>query len=308
MLARSTRYALGLAAGYGLVAAAYIVISGRLAADASHSVEELQRIETIKGILYVAVTMVAVGIGGYLAMRRMERDSEELLQRERALVTNQARIVAGLTAGSIAHDANNALTAVLGNLSLLAMDAPPQLRPLIDTMRDNLQRLAGLNRRLTSAQHVEGRPELVDLRRLVRECITGLRAHDHLLHCRVECRCEYPVDLETRPLLIHQCVGNLLLNAGEAAGRDGRIEVVVREEHGAAILEVHDDGPGVPAERRRTLFDALASTKEGGSGLGLFSVRACVNELGGTVEVGDSPLGGACFRLRLPHAQSLVPA
>jgi two-component system nitrogen regulation sensor histidine kinase NtrY len=56
-------------------------------------------------------------------------------------------------------------------------------------------------------------------------------------------------------------------------------------------------------ERRERIFEALETTKLDGSGLGLFSVKSCVTALGGTVEVGDSPLGGARFRVHLPEAR-----
>ena len=112
----------------------------------------------------------------------------------------------------------------------------------------------------------------------------------------------------TQPLLVHRIVSNLLVNAGEAKGGRGVIEVVVDERGDKVVLEVHDDGPGVPPERRAGLFDAPTSTKAQGSGLGLFSVRACVQGLGGTVAVGESPLGGACFRVELPQQQQQAVA
>ena len=58
---------------------------------------------------------------------------------------------------------------------------------------------------------------------------------------------------------------------------------------------------GVPVERRERIFDSLETTKPAGTGLGLFSVKSCVAALEGSVDVGDSPLGGACFRVRLPE-------
>jgi nitrogen-specific signal transduction histidine kinase len=64
---------------------------------------------------------------------------------------------------------------------------------------------------------------------------------------------------------------------------------------------VHDNGPGIPQERRSSLFDAMTTTKQGGSGLGLFSARTCVHGLGGMLEVAVSPLGGALLRVRLPR-------
>jgi signal transduction histidine kinase len=63
----------------------------------------------------------------------------------------------------------------------------------------------------------------------------------------------------------------------------------------------------VPAERRPGLFEALVSTKPEGNGIGLFSVKACVHGMRGTVEVVDAEGGGARFRVRLPLGQPPSP-
>lgn len=303
MIAKSTRFALLLAGSYGVVAVAYIVVSSQLAASVSTDVAEMARIETIKGIVYVAVTTLAVFLGGLIAMRRMERDAGELLRRERALVATQGRVFAGVMAASVAHDANNVLTAVLGDLDALSATArSADAVAAVGHLRASIGRLVELNRRLLSAQK-QGTPrelQLVELPRLVRDCVASVRAHKSLLQARVVCRGCESLPVRTQPVLVHQIVSNLVLNAGEATGGRGLVEIVVHDDGGRAVVEVHDDGPGVPLERRASLFDALTSTKSGGSGLGLFSVRACVQGLGGVVSVVDSPLGGACFRVELP--------
>jgi hypothetical protein len=114
-------YSLGLALAYGVLATAYILVSSTMAADHSASVDELRRIETLKGTIYVAVTTLGVFFGGLIAMRRMARDAEELVRRERALVASEGKVFAGVMAASVAHDANNVLTAVLADLESLSV-------------------------------------------------------------------------------------------------------------------------------------------------------------------------------------------
>ncbi|MBL8756431.1 MAG: hypothetical protein JNK15_24265, partial [Planctomycetes bacterium] len=153
MVARSIGYALAVAVSYGIVATIYIVVSSSLAADAAASVEEMRRIETLKGVLYVAVTTVAVFVGAWLALRRMERDAGELLRRERALIASQGRVFTGVMAASIAHDANNVLTAVLADLEHLAVRLPPNAVDATSSLaqlRTSLGRLVALNRRLVT--------------------------------------------------------------------------------------------------------------------------------------------------------------
>jgi signal transduction histidine kinase len=65
-------------------------------------------------------------------------------------------------------------------------------------------------------------------------------------------------------------------------------------------LDVEDNGPGIPLELRETVFDPYVTTKDDGTGLGLSIVKKVVIEHGGTIRAGQSDLGGARLRVRLP--------
>jgi signal transduction histidine kinase len=213
---------------------------------------------------------------------------------------NQGRVFAGLTAASIAHDANNVLTVALADLD--AMEEDGQFAESLPRLRHSVKRLVALNQRLLDSTQAiitrEGAP--LDAREAARESVAMLRSHADLRRCRVTCEGEPGVVIAASPSLMHQLVGNLVLNAAQAAGDNGVIEVRVSAQGGQAVIEVHDNGPGVPVERRAELFSSLATTKPDGNGLGLFSVKACATGLGGEVEITESPLGGALFRIRLP--------
>lgn len=299
---KSTRYAALLAGAYVLLASVYIILSGYLAAGASRSVEELRRIETIKGVLYVAVTSLLIFAGARWAMHRMERDAQELLRREQALVANEGRVFAGLTAAAIAHDANNVLTVAQADIEMMEEDGKGS--PDLTRVHQAVARMVGLNQRLLDLAQAyvsrEGAP--LDALEAAREVLVVMRSLPDMRRCRVSCSGDAGVVVAASPVLMHQLVGNLVLNAAQATGDKGIIEVRVHAEAGRAVIEVHDSGPGVPAERRADLFTSLTTTKPDGSGLGLFSVKACANGLGGSVDVEDSPLGGALFRIRLPLA------
>ncbi|WP_346280404.1 HAMP domain-containing sensor histidine kinase [Pseudonocardia sp.] len=100
-------------------------------------------------------------------------------------------------------------------------------------------------------------------------------------------------------------VRNLVDNARRHA-RSRVLVMVTREEADTAVIEVSDDGPGVPVADRGRVFerfvrlDDARARSDGGSGLGLAIVAEVVTAHGGTVEVGDAPGGGALFRVRLP--------
>ncbi len=97
-------------------------------------------------------------------------------------------------------------------------------------------------------------------------------------------------------------VDNLVRNAVQACRgvEDGRVVVRARRERKIAILEVSDNGPGVPQEDRDRVFDPYFTTKTDGTGLGLPIVKKVVLEHEGDIECVASETGGACFRIRLP--------
>jgi len=108
---------------------------------------------------------------------------------------------------------------------------------------------------------------------------------------------------------LHRMVLNLLDNAIRHTPRGSCVELTLREEGGEALVEVADDGPGIPAEMRAQVFDRFvrgqgpADTARGtGTGLGLAIVSAVAESHGGSVEAAESKSGGARFVARIPLA------
>jgi signal transduction histidine kinase len=94
---------------------------------------------------------------------------------------------------------------------------------------------------------------------------------------------------------------NLLSNSIDAAGAGGRVAVGCRQENGCVVAEVSDSGPGLPAEVRERLFEPFASTKDSGTGLGLYTVARRIREAGGRIACESSPTGTR-FRIEIPRA------
>ncbi len=305
-----TRYAFWLALLYLLVAGAWIMGSSEVATWFAHDVVLLRRIEEIKGLAFVIVTAGALFVGARVLFARIEQAAEELVRRERALVSNERRAFAGLMAASVAHDVNNVLMVVLSDVDELR---DPQTKERAASaharLQTSLQHLVDLNRRLvlTVRHNTNARMEPLELTAATRETVEFDRKHQALRNTTLTLDLGPPVTLLAQPVLVSQLVTNLVVNAGEATGGKGQVEVRLAATLSEVTLEVHDSGPGVPPERRATLFEALATTKTDGNGMGLFSVRACARALGGDVAVLDSPLGGACFRVTLPRAPRPTP-
>ncbi len=113
-----------------------------------------------------------------------------------------------------------------------------------------------------------------------------------------------PVQVVGEPSLLELVVRNLLDNAMRHARSS--VEVSLAEQSGRAVLTVDDDGPGIPPRHRREVFrrfvrlDDVRASGGGGAGLGLAIVRQIVALHGGTVEISESPSGGARLRVFLP--------
>jgi signal transduction histidine kinase len=120
-----------------------------------------------------------------------------------------------------------------------------------------------------------------------------------------------PLRVEGSSDELHRMVLNLLDNAGHHTPAGSTIELSLREEDGDAVVEVSDDGPGIPVAMREQIFDRFvrgegpADTARGtGTGLGLAIVSAVTASHGGTVKATESESGGALFRIRIPLADS----
>ncbi|MEO6031575.1 MAG: ATP-binding protein [Burkholderiaceae bacterium] len=98
---------------------------------------------------------------------------------------------------------------------------------------------------------------------------------------------------------------NLADNAVRYAPHGARVELRVFAQDGAAILQVDDAGPGVPADERERVFDRFyrhAAADEAGTGLGLAIVRSIAARHAAEVRLDDSPLGGLRVTVRFPAA------
>jgi two-component system OmpR family sensor kinase len=132
-------------------------------------------------------------------------------------------------------------------------------------------------------------------------------AHGHGL--TVDVQPGAPLVVEAPGDELHRLVLNLIQNALVHTPPGTAVDVRARREGDDVLLEVSDEGPGIPEEMRAHIFDRFvrgngdrAGSNGTGSGLGLSIVRAVTDSLGGSVTVGESDSGGARFTVRIPAA------
>jgi two-component system, OmpR family, sensor kinase len=222
------------------------------------------------------------------------------------------------------HELRTPLTSVLANLELLqaSLDGPghEEERAMIGSALRSSTRMSRLVTDLLLLAHADaGRRSAhsrCDLAELVGHAAAEVAPTMGDRELRIENGRPLPLDGNADEL--HRMVLNLLDNAVRHTPPGSTIELRLRREGPEAVLEVADDGPGIPAEQRAAVFDRFVrgngpadTAVGGGSGLGLAIVRAVADSHGGTAEATESDTGGALFRVRLPLSeaeQRITPA
>ncbi len=209
---------------------------------------------------------------------------------------------------SLAHELRNPLAGMRGAAQLLEREAPTSAqRELATLIRGECDRLAALGQRLLQDAGAPPQVAPFDVHAPLEQVAALLRAQPDAPHLQRDYDPSLPPALGDAARVV-QALLNLLRNAHEAGARSvtlrTRAEVGARLAGGRRVLriEVHDDGPGVPADLRARLFQPWVSGRPGGTGLGLALARAGLREQGGELELASSTRG-ALFVLRLPLAE-----
>jgi signal transduction histidine kinase len=215
-------------------------------------------------------------------------------------------------AGGLAHEIKNPLSTISLNLELLGEDvaggdSPRDRRMLkkIVAVQRECRRLEAILEDFLKFARV-GELEFVecDLNQVVREFIefyqpeaaaNGVEISPHLSPDLPAVRLDSP--------LFRQVLVNLALNAQQAMPRGGLIEMQTRLHDGRVELEIIDNGCGMDENTLSRIFTAFFSTKSGGSGLGLATVKRIVEAHGGRVTVESAPARGTRFTVSLPPAE-----
>ena len=269
----------------------------------------------------VEVTSAIFMYRGAQTFQVIVRDIAQRKQLEQERQKNSRLTSIGRFAGSIAHDFNNILTVILGNLSLArfylkenekAADLLVEMEGAADQARELTQRL------LTFARGGKPVKQPVDIRKLLLKAAgqlleeekinVNLRIHEEL----------FWVDADEG--LLFQALNNLLTNAAEAMPGGGEITLQVENVASEAVpslplqegtyvrLTISDEGIGIPRENLVNIFEPFFTTKPKSSGLGLATAYSIIRNHDGvlTVESGDR---GASFHIYLPAilSSSLPP-
>ena len=234
----------------------------------------------------------------------------QLLQAEKMAALGQ-------TVSGVAHELNNPLATILSwaeRLSQRQLEEP--VRRGLETILSESERAARIVRNLlTFARKRQTTRAMVDVNQVVRETL-ALRSYDQRASniTIIDALAAGLPQVFADPHQVQQVLLNLMINAEQAmVSSHGRGTLVLRTWHHlereSVVLEVSDDGPGVPEDVQPRIFDPFFTTKEvgKGTGLGLTVAYAIVQEHGGRITLKSEPSGGATFAVELPADASGLP-
>ena len=224
-------------------------------------------------------------------------------------------------AGGIAHQFNNALMAVVGNMDLLQMDLPdnPAVIKYVSSMRSAVLRMTHLTDQLLAyARGGKYHPRITSVNEMVERCLGEIQgATDSAIRFEFHLGKDIP-EVMTDPVQMQMVLYALIENAKEAIEGSGHVTVTTRGQifpvgtaratipppGRYACLFVQDDGKGMDQETRRRVFEPFFTTKVMGRGLSMAAVYGIVKNHGGWILVDSEPGKGTAVRIYLPAAET----
>jgi signal transduction histidine kinase len=275
--------------------------------------DELSQLATEMNSMAAALDAAARKVAAESAAR--VRALEQLRHAERLSTV-------GKLASGLAHELGTPLNVVAGRAKMIAtgeVESPEEGAESARIIAEQAERMTRIVRQLLDfARRRPSEKRRTDLGTLARQTASLL---EPLAAKRgVSLHCDEPAgsaDAAVEASQIQQALTNLVVNAIQASDRERSVEIVVSIRESApdgppgarppgpwALLEVRDQGVGIPTEQLAEVFDPFFTTKAvgEGTGLGLSVAHGIVEEHGGWIDVESTPRRGSCFRIWLPQA------
>ncbi len=270
-------------------------------------------LEELRASLRVQV-MFAFGLAGLLLIAGLVyviyliRKNRRLEQQQLAA---ERRSYVGFLASGLAHEIRNPLNAMNMNLQMLEeeLQGVPDLddsdhHELLDSTKSEIKRLEQVvSNFLVYARPAAPNFENLDLNEVIGKVARFLRLdfEQHQVGLELDLDAMLP-SVEVDENQFRQALLNLLVNARQVLSGGGSVTVKSRAgASGEVVVEVIDDGPGIPAGIRDRIFDVFYSNRGGGTGLGLPIARQIAERHGGTLDVESTEGEGTRFLIRLPR-------
>jgi PAS domain S-box-containing protein len=235
-----------------------------------------------------------------------QRDIQEAQMRHSEKLATIGHLTAGL-----AHEIGNPLTAISSLVQLIRRKSTDEwVNQNLEKVMNHIQRISKIVREMVDFS----RPSKANLQKT--NINESIRSAVGIFRYDVRAKeTQFILDLDSRlpdiicdPDQIHQVVLNIIINAVDANGAPGKkVWIKSRREEAMLIIEIADEGEGVPKALRSVIFEPFYTTKAvgKGTGLGLSVSHGIIRNLNGLIEVTDHKDGGALFRIFIPNKGEL---
>jgi len=235
---------------------------------------------------------------------------ERLRQNERMFRAEQLATMGQFAAG-IAHELRNPLTAIRSTVQYLENEfgQGTDQRKLAHDILDEVDRLNNIVGNLLSlARPAESNPEEIDVGQEIERCANFIEAKAKSLNIKLETDFEKVLPkLRFDPAELRQVLLNVMMNGLQAMPDGGRLLIkaccLVEDSVAGSermLLQIEDEGPGVPANLRQKVFEPFFTTKASGTGLGLAICNSIVKRYNGEIWIEQAEGGGTEVKISLP--------
>jgi signal transduction histidine kinase len=288
----------------------------KLGVSAQPILDELAEVQaTLRMKVAIAAALaLAVLVAGFFYVLHLVRKNRRL---EHARQSAARASYVGLLASGLAHEIRNPLNAMNMNVQMLEEELlgvpgieQEEFGDLLDSTKSEIKRLERLvNNFLAYARPAKPRFEAMDLNIVVRDVLRFLELDFRQSGVALTTDLEPLLpDVELDETQFKQALMNLLVNARQVLSEGGSVAVSTRAgSRGDVVLEIEDDGPGIPEEIRERIFEVFYSSRGGGTGLGLPIARQIIEKHGGTIELDSEEGRGTRFTIHLPRHHARAP-
>lgn len=249
-------------------------------------------------LVMVAIPAIGVSMSAFvfLAIRSNQRNLNRIMKLNEDLLKSEKLSAVGQLASRLAHDIRNPLAVIKNTTEILTRDK--DINEKIKTHLERIDRAASkINYQVTDAlDFVRTKPPEIQ-QNSIRKILSGaldrlerpsgiminLPKNDHIIRCDAES--------------IEVALGNLIANSIQELGKEGTINIRVLDQDKFITIEVEDSGRGIPEDILPKIFEPLFTTKPGGTGLGLASVKSIIEQHHGSIYVKNKP---TIFTIHLP--------
>ena len=270
-------------------------------------------------IIPVEITLSSALIGDKLSGFAVFHEITERKHVEKILVQSEKMRSLGEMASGVAHDFNNSLTTILGNIKLLKETVTDskiieKLEAIDKAAHQGAATIAGLQGFSRNSDDDHKQLELLSIKPLVEEVrnLTRFRWKD--LPQKDGFTIEFTMEIEDAPTLhingsdFKEMLTNLIFNAVDAMPQGGHIHISVKQKDDSIVLAVQDNGVGLSKEDAAHIFDPYFTTKgRGHAGLGLSIVKRFVERHGGSIKVESVKGAGSTFKVEFPLLTTTDP-